>query len=348
LDNGNGCLKNDFQAEDFMDLQKIDLRRIGIFLAFAYGIAWATALVIYLTGGLANSPFVGGTQIRLALILEATVYMAAPALAHVLTRLVTKEGWKGLYLRPKFRGNRRYWAAGYFGPGILTILGGVFFFLLFPIFFDPALAEFNALMAASVAQTGRPMPPISPWMLIGLQTVQVLLLSPVINSLFTFGEEFGWRAYLQPKLMPLGGRNAMLAMGLIWGVWHWPLIAMGHNYGLDYSGYPWLGMLVMVWFTMLLGIFIGWASLRGGSVWPAVIGHAAINGIAGLATFLTKDEPSILLGPAPIGIIGSAGFLAVCLWIFLAPGQLDLPVDLPAVTTGDVPPPPSSLAPEAL
>jgi len=48
-----------------------DTRRIIIFLGFAFGIAWITGLIIYLTGGLANSPqIVPG--ISLALTLMAT------------------------------------------------------------------------------------------------------------------------------------------------------------------------------------------------------------------------------------------------------------------------------------
>ncbi len=75
-----------------MDKQ-LDSHRISIFLGFAFGIAWITGLVIYLTGGLANSPqIVPG--ISLALVLMATVYMWAPALGNILTRLITREGWK--------------------------------------------------------------------------------------------------------------------------------------------------------------------------------------------------------------------------------------------------------------
>jgi predicted membrane chloride channel (bestrophin family) len=51
-----------------MDKQ-IDTRRIIIFLAFAFGIAWITGLIIYLTGGLTNSPqIVPGISLALALM----------------------------------------------------------------------------------------------------------------------------------------------------------------------------------------------------------------------------------------------------------------------------------------
>jgi membrane protease YdiL (CAAX protease family) len=277
--------------------EKLDTKRILIYLAIAFGIAWATGLVVYLTGGLTGSPnLIPGTPVTLALALVAGPYMWAPALAHIFTRMVTREGWHDTYLRPHFNRGWPYWVAAWFLPAILTILGGALFFLLFPRYFDPS-PSIPAIAA--------------------LQVVQAVLIAPLLNGFSTFGEEFGWRAYLQPRLMPLGERTTYLLMGVIWGVWHWPVIAMGRNYGLDYPGAPWLGMLAMVWFTFVSSAFLGWATLRGGSVWPAVIGHAAINGIVGLGILFTQGEPNLLLGPTSTGLIGSAGFTLAALLIFL-------------------------------
>ena len=41
-------------------IDKLDVKRILIFLAFAFGIAWVGGLVLYLTGGLAESPYTAG------------------------------------------------------------------------------------------------------------------------------------------------------------------------------------------------------------------------------------------------------------------------------------------------
>ena len=302
--------------------EKLDTKRIALFLFFAFGIAWATALVIYLTGGLVNSMPLGG-GITLALILLATVYMGAPAIAHILTRLVTREGWKETYLRPKFKQGWRYWIICWIVPSILIIAGMAVYFALFPQYYDPALGTVRKLLEQSAR--GTVLPPINPWTVVISQTILAIFISPIVNALPVLGEEFGWRAYLQPKLMVLGGRRAMVLMGIIWGMWHWPVILMGYEYGFDYPGATWFGCIVFLWFTIMFGTFLGWATLRAGSVWPAVIGHAALNGFAGIVVFFTQGEPMTLLGPAVVGIIGSIGFAAVALLIFLRPGVLDLP-----------------------
>ena len=299
--------------------ETLDRKRIGIYLAFAFGIAWAFGLIIALTGGLAHSPqLIPGTPITLALVLLATGYMWAPALAHIATRLITREGWQGMLLRPNLKRGWPYWLLAWFLPLVMTILGAALFFAIFPQFFDPSLGTVKRMLAQSAQATGQPIP-LSPWALVAVEAVAGTLLAPLVNSLFTFGEEFGWRAYLLPRLLPLGERKAMVAMGVIWGVWHWPVIAMGHNYGFNYPGAPWTGMLAMVWLTFVLGTFLGWLTLRAGSVWPAVIGHAAINGISGLGALFVQGTPNPLLGPLPVGLIGSAAWAALALWILLRP-----------------------------
>jgi hypothetical protein len=79
----------------------------------------------------------------------------------------------------------------------------------------------------------------------------------------------------------------------------------------------------MVWFTIVFGTLVSWATLRAGSVWPAVIGHGALNGMAGIVTFFVQGQPNTLLGPSVVGAIGSIGFAAAALILFLIPGALD-------------------------
>jgi len=292
-----------------MENNNVDWKRIGIFIAFSFGIAWLVALVLYLTGGLSATPY--------TLVMLGAGYMSAPALAHILTRLITREGWQGLYLRPKFKRGWRFWVICWVAPTLFTFAGMAVFFALFPQYFDSTFSIVQKMAESNAQSAGQPMPEIDPMLIVIGQALTALLVSPIINAIPILGEEFGWRAYLQPKLMPLGGRKTMLLMGIIWGLWHAPLIAMGHNYGTDYPGAPWLGILATIWIMFILGTFFGWAVLRAGSVWPAVIGHGAFNGIAGIYVFFTQGSPNLVLGPSMAGIIGSWAMTMVALAIFL-------------------------------
>lgn len=302
-----------------MKQTSVDTRRIILFLVFAFGIAWAFGLWVYLTGGILNSPeLLQGTGITLAVALIALGYMWAPALANILTRIITKEGWKDAGLRPQLVKGWPAWIAAWLLPTILTFLGAMIYYFVFPGQFDSSLGVLGQMVAAAETQTGQAIP-LSLWMLALIQLGVGVVIAPIINSLFTFGEEFGWRGYLQPKLMALGYRKALLLTGVIWGVWHWPVIAMGHNFGFGYWGEPWTGFLVMTWFTVTAGIIIGWLTLRGGSVWPAVLAHAATNGIAGAGIiFLAPDaQVNTLLGPAAVGLVANipwAILAAYLLW----------------------------------
>ena len=296
---------------------RLETRRLVIFLTFAFGIAWMVGLIVYLTGGLVNSPVLVQTpHITLAVALIATAYMWAPTLSHILTRLLTREGAHDLYLRPKLKRGWPFWLAGWFLPGIFTFLGMLIYFAVFPAQFDPNFTTLQQILNRAASATGRALS-ISSQTYFLIQALQAMVISPIVNLLAVFGEEFGWRAYLQPKLMPLGARKALLVTGLIWGVWHWPVIAMGYEYGFDYWGAPVVGPLLFLVFTVSVATFFGWLVLRAGSIWPAVIGHGAINGIATLGLYAMTGKPNLLLGPAPIGLLGGLPFILLAVFLFL-------------------------------
>jgi membrane protease YdiL (CAAX protease family) len=311
-------------------IKSADRRRITLFLVCAFGLSWATGLVISLRGGLQNSPLlipeIGFTEAHL---LMATTYMFSPAIAHILTRLITREGWQDTWLKPEIRKGWPYWAIAWFGTPLLIAIGGLLYFAIFPQQFDANLETLRQMIVdyGGAAEDST----LNPAAIAAVQIFQGILLAPVLNLVPVLGEEFGWRAYLQPKLLPLGERKTFLWMGLIWGVWHAPVIAMGYNYGYQYPGAPWAGILLFIWVSFVLGTFFGWATLRSQSVWPAVIGHAVLNGTASAVWLFTLGEPNPLIGPLVSGFLGSFGFTLMAVWIFLrgtpetGPGQEVLP-----------------------
>jgi membrane protease YdiL (CAAX protease family) len=58
----------------------------------------------------------------------------------------------------------------------------------------------------------------------------LLLVGTPVSSVLALGEEYGWRGYLLPKLLPLGEVKASIILALIWAPWHLPLLLAGLNY----------------------------------------------------------------------------------------------------------------------
>jgi len=124
------------------------------------------------------------------------------------------------------------------------------------------------------------------------------IIGPLLNFPSALGEELGWRGFLAPHLRVLwGDARARAATGIIWGLWHLPLLVAG----LNYPGHPWLAIPLMVGFTSALNMVFIELAERGGSVAAPTIAHASVNAYPGLATLLLTDvNPCV---GAPVGVI---------------------------------------------
>jgi membrane protease YdiL (CAAX protease family) len=279
---------------------RLNARRILIFLAITYGLSLAVYLAIFLGGRQSGSDLNLGAG-RLVL-------MFAPMVAAIAARLITREGWSNTYLRPSFGGGRwRYYLAAWFLPPAATLVGAAIYYLLSPGHFDPYMTAYREMAGASSEGATE----------FFLTRVFIAMVSPVTTALVVcFGEESGWRAYLLPKVMALGPRKAILVVGVIHGVWHWPSILMGSDYGFGYWGAPVMGLLLFVVMACLSSAIYAWLTLRSGSVCPAVIFHGAFNNSNQLAWIFFGGEFTPLLGPAAQGAIGMLGYAALGLLIF--------------------------------
>lgn len=301
--------------------ESLNTKRILIFLGLAFGIPWAAALGIALTGVWGNNPL---QEVTLANL----VFISTPMVANVATRLLTKEGWGHFMLQPNFRHGWRFWLAAWLLPFLAAVVGGVIFYLLFPQSFDSNLGAVRKL-TASIPSAAT----INPWLIIMSIAIQSLLMAVPINAVASLGEELGWRAYLLPKLMErfagaehpnasteapvhlshpdmAGTRRAALLVGLIHGVWHWPLFFLSTRLDSS-SAFPF--PLVYLVFTCSLSVLLSWATLSIGSVWPAALGHGAVNATSSLTGYLLKGPAIPIIGPAPTGLIGGLGYLLVAL-----------------------------------
>jgi len=101
-----------------------------------------------------------------------------------------------------------------------------------------------------------------------------VLLNAAIVTPVTLGEEYGWRGYLLPKLLPLGEVRASLIVGAIWGAWHLPGLVVG----LNYPGEPlWIALLLFGATTCLLAFPFTWMLVASRSVLVTAVMHATLN-----------------------------------------------------------------------
>ena len=206
--------------------------------------------------------------------------MFAPLLAAVLTRLITKEGFSDSYLGLNCKGNLRYYLAAVLvkpAEALIAMLLICAVLLKLPLADAFSDEQIGQKVAAVLVQFG----------------TSIILFFPA------FGEEWGWRGYLMPKLMQVMNKPAAIVVGgLIWGLWHAPLTVSGHNFGVDYKGSPWLGILFMCVLCILMNAFLTLMTERTKSIYPASFCHMINNNLS----------PMILLG-----IFGSESALMKCI-----------------------------------
>ncbi len=103
--------------------------------------------------------------------------------------------------------------------------------------------------------------------------LNAVLIGPFLGLIISFGEEYGWRGFLQTELVQLGRIRGVFLLGVIWGIWHWPVIWMGYNY----PGQPLLGSLFMLAYCIILAYFLAYAVFKSKGIWTAAYLHALNN-----------------------------------------------------------------------
>jgi uncharacterized protein len=279
------------------------------YLLITFAGAWTIWIGLWLLG---LSP----TRTSLQLQLLSLPVEFAPAIAAVTVRLwVTGERWADaglrLYVREKWPYYLFAWVMPLFVMGTIVALAAVL---------GVGKADFSFHRAWRLLSPGLA---LSPSRMVGLILFPLLLA--FVEPPLLWGEEFGWREYLQLRLLSHRPLLAAVTTGLIWGIWHYPAILLGYE---QYSNVL-LGLVTFPVLTVLLSIIFGWLRLRTGSIWSASLAHAAFNSIGGALTGL------LFLGGGDFALVGSNGVLtwiplgAVCAWIVFT-GQLQRETTAPS------------------
>ncbi len=271
--------------------------KIFYFLIFSFVLSGILALFFYLTGekwGISRlSQFIG------------MIYMYMPFLSVVIVqKLIYKSSLKdsiGLH----FRFNRWYFFA-WLLPFLISII--VFIISLsmpdvslslnlegfFERYKDMFKEEQLNMMRMQFERFGN--------LLFLLTIIQSLIAGITINALFAFGEESGWRGFLLNEMKEMGFWKSSIIIGFIWGLWHSPIIAMGHNY----PQHPKTGILMMIIFCILYSPIFTYTRIKTKSVIGPSILHGSLNATAGITIMFLKGGNDLT-----IGITGISGFIGL-------------------------------------
>ena len=193
----------------------------------------------------------------------------APALSAIITKLIYQHNLRGLGWG---WGKTRYQVISYLLPfGLALVSFGLVWLLGFGGFYNEAfVAEAQAGIADMFGLNIA-----SPYV-----TMLVLILVNGTVGLFVafgaIGEEIGWRGFLVPELYKqVDFTWTSIVSGLIWAVYHFPLLIVLYAPIRGISFWP------LLLFALIAGIslstILAWLRIKSGSVWTAVIFHASLN-----------------------------------------------------------------------
>ncbi|REK75098.1 type II CAAX endopeptidase family protein [Paenibacillus paeoniae] len=261
--------------------ERIRLARRGLLVFFA--------LLVPLT--------VLGYVLAMKIEIFILLLMWAPGLASIFTRLVLHEGFKDISLRFGGRRTLKTWP-------VILLLPIVIGLIAYGLAWITGLVDYvtpDTLMKAHPA----------------VIFLGVLLLQLVVGSLEGLiggaGEEIGWRGYMLTRMIDAKIPNPMLISGIIWGVWHLPVMI----FGAYYSG-PILALSIVLFMISVTSFscILGRLRLTTGSVWPAIFLHATWNAvIQDVFDAFSKGENALLwTGESGIfvalALLGAALFMA--------------------------------------
>jgi membrane protease YdiL (CAAX protease family) len=272
------------------------------YIIFTCAVSWLIAGIAILLGlRLTNT---------LVYTVFAAAYMFLPAVCTIVLQLLNKE-------RPfrnvgiSFEFNRWFFIAGLV-PFIYTFLTLCVSLLLpgvsLSLSFEGFLSSIPGGDTEAVMEQLSRFPPVT---FLAIQVLSAIIAGYSINALFAFGEELGWRGYLLKALESKKFLTVSLITGVVWGLWHFPLILLGHNY----PQHPVAGVGMMVIWCILLSPIMTYIVIMSKSLITAAIFHGCLNAIAGIPLLLLVGGNDLTKGVT--GIAGFAALLLVNLAFFI-------------------------------
>ena len=270
------------------------------FLVFTFVISYSLAIAYgMIRGGSAND--------RIGFTVMAAVYMFIPFVSALIVKKIHKEPLLS-NLSISFKINRWFFAAWLIFPVIVFCSIGVGV-MLPGISYNPDMtgmfSRFDGLVPPEAAEEFKNKLDSLPVPYFVLVLAQALIAGITVNAVAAFGEEAGWRGFLLKEFKDMRFLKASLIIGFIWGIWHAPLILMGHNY----PQHPRIGVLMMIVLCILLTPIMQYLVIKSKSVISAAIAHGTMNAISGISIMACSGGNDLITG-----MPGAAGFITLLIF----------------------------------
>ena len=228
-----------------MTSKKESAKRLAIYLLIVFA---ASMLLIVFNKLLYHSDT--------AFYIFSTVFCWSPALACVITRAVTKEGFRDMKLHFNLKGNFKWYLLSLALPLVFVPI-----MELVPLVLNGHSEWLSAMTFSNI-----------------ISGILMMSASACVGCVGLLGEELGWRGYMNQKMEPLFGTfGTCLIGGIVWGLWHFPIDIASYLNGYGTRSYMIETGFTRMLLLICLGVILMWVTKRTNSVFPAVVLHYTYN-----------------------------------------------------------------------
>jgi len=282
-------------------------RKIGLFLAIAFVGSWSIAGTLVAAG----AKWEGATAVAFGIL-----YMLPPALAALIVKGPVAKDPVVDDLAIRLRPNR-WWLAAWLMPplavaatiGVDVLIPGVdvstsverlldFYRDIVP---EDQFAEFEQQVRDTESSGMHPLLRM---------LLQAMVAGMTLNAVVTLGEELGWRGFLHHEIGGGFWRKSLI-VGVVWGVWHAPIVAMGHNF----PDHPAAGVPVMIGWCVLLAPILAYVRERSRTVIAPAIFHGTLNATAGMPVIVASGGGDLISTATGLAGFVAFGALLGLLWL---------------------------------
>ncbi|AXF54746.1 CPBP family intramembrane glutamic endopeptidase [Salicibibacter kimchii] len=266
------------------------------FLLLTFIVTYLMGLIVFLNGGLEEQNAL------------ANAIMFIPAIIAIIIWVIfhNKHSFRAFF---KFRLGS--WKSWLIYPTLMTMLIALTYSITF------LLSPSQFLNGQEIAEIMSNLPTYIDGYPLAINVLTPLLLNTVLGTVLILplfiGEELGWRGYLYPVLFSSLSKKGLVIGGIIWGLWHLPVLLMGHNY----PDTPLLGMFMITLFCISMGIILFYAYIKSGSIIIPSLMHGVIKQMSSTITDLFIDQDvhnPLVFGPT--GLIGIIIFTFIAVFLY--------------------------------